>query len=230
MKWNKLYKYPKSKREILKGDRHYDVNDEKLPSVTTILQATQDAEKVESLKRWTEKVGVFEAERIKNRAAKRGTAMHSYLEAYLQGGKVLDLRDVGREASSMAETIIAKGFNDLEEIWGSEVTLFYPNLYAGATDLCGIYQGRESIIDFKSSNKPKKAEWIKDYKLQMIAYAMAHNCVYGTDIDQGVILMCTPDNFFQKFTINGREFRELKWEWLQRLDNYYVINKSQSVA
>ena len=225
MKWNKLYKYPKSKREILKGDRHYDVNDEKLPSVTTILQATQDAEKVESLKRWTEKVGVFEAERIKNRAAKRGTAMHSYLEAYLQGGKVLDLRDVGREASSMAETIIDKGFNDLEEIWGSEVTLFYPNLYAGATDLCGIYQGRESIVDFKQTNKPKKVEWIKDYKLQMIAYAMAHNQVYGTSIEQGVILMCTPDNFFQKFTINGREFRELKWEWLQRVDSYYKNNE-----
>ena len=230
MKWNKLYKYPKSKREILKGDRHYDVNDEKLPSVTTILQATQDAEKAESLKRWTQKVGQVEADRIKNTAAKRGTAMHSYLETYIQGGKVLDLRDVGREASSMAETIIAKGFNDLEEIWGSEVTLFYPDLYAGATDLCGIYQGRESIIDFKQSNKPKKAEWITDYKLQMIAYAMAHNCVYGTDIDQGVIHMCTPDNFFQKFTVNGSEFRELKWEWLKRLDNYYVINKSQSVA
>ena len=126
MKWNKLYKYPKSKREILKGDRHYDVNDEKLPSITTILQATQDAEKAESLKRWTQKVGEVEAERIKNVAAKRGTAMHSYLETYIQGGKILDLRDVGREASSMAETIIAKGFNDLEEIWGSEVTLFYP--------------------------------------------------------------------------------------------------------
>ena len=230
MKWNKLYKYPKSKREILKGSRHYDVNDEKLPSVTTVLQATQDAEKAESLKKWVQKVGETEAERVKNTAAKRGTAMHSYLEAYLQGGKVLDLRDVGREASGMAETIIAKGFNAIEEIWGAEVTLFYPILYAGATDLCGIYQGRESIIDFKSSNKPKKPEWVKDYKLQMIAYAMAHNCVYGTDIDQGVILMCTPDNFFQKFTINGREFRELKWEWLQRLDNYYVINKSQSVA
>ena len=221
LKWNKLYKYPKSKREILKGDRHYDVNDEKLPSVTTILQATQDAEKAESLKRWTQKVGEVEAERIKNVAAKRGTAMHSYLETYIQGGKVLDLRDVGREASGMAETIIAKGFNDLEEIWGSEVTLYYPNLYAGATDLCGIYQGRESIIDFKQSNKPKRVEWIKDYKLQMVAYAMAHDQVYNTQIEQGVILMCTPDNFFQKFTVNGREFRELKWEWLRRVDSYY---------
>ena len=105
------------------------------------------------------------------------------------------------------------------------MTLFYPNLYAGATDLCGIYQGRESIIDFKQSNKPKKIEWIKDYKLQMVAYAMAHNCVYGTDIDQGVILMCTPDNFFQKFTVNGSEFRELKWEWLGKVDKYYERGK-----
>ena len=182
LKWNKLYKYPKSKREVLKGDRHYDVNDEKLPSVTTILQATQDVEKAEGIKRWTQKVGEAAAKRVLEQAAKRGTAMHSYLETYLQGGKVLDLRDIGREASSMAETIIDKGFNDLEEIWGSEVTLFYPNLYAGATDLCGIYQGRESIIDFKQSNKPKKVEWIKDYKLQMVAYAMAHNVVYDTQI------------------------------------------------
>ena len=222
MKWNKLYKYPKSKRELLKGDRHYDVNDEKLPSVTTILQATQDPEKTKSLARWTSKVGEAAAKRVVEQAAKRGTAMHSYLETYLQGGKLLDLRDVGREASGMAQTIIDKGFGDLEEVWGSEVTLYYPNLYAGATDLCGIYQGRESIIDFKQSNKPKRVEWIKDYKLQMVAYAMAHNCVYDTGIEQGVILMCTPDNFFQKFTINGAEFRELKWEWLDRVDEYYT--------
>ena len=221
MKWNKLYKYPKSKREILKGDRHYDVDDKKLPSVTTILQKTQDPEKTESLARWTSKVGEAAAKRVVEQAAKRGTAMHSYLETYLQGGKLLDLRDVGREASGMAQTIIDKGFGDLEEVWGSEVTLYYPNLYAGATDLCGIYQGRESIIDFKQTNKPKRVEWIDDYKLQIIAYAMAHNCVYNTDIDQGVILMTTPDNFFQKFTINGAEFREFKWKWLQRVDQYY---------
>ena len=221
MKWNKLYKYPKSIRETLKGVRHYDVNDEKLPSVTTILQATQSLEKAESLARWASRVGQVEADRIKNSAAKRGTAMHSYLETYLQGGKVLDLRDVGREASSMAETIIAKGFNDLEEVWGVECTLHYPGLYAGQTDMCGIYQGRESIIDFKQTNKPKKAEWIDDYKLQLIAYATAHDQVYGTSIEQGVILMCTPDNFFQRFLVNGSEFREWKWKWLQKVSDYY---------
>ena len=221
LKWNKLYNYPKTVRSSIDGVRKYDVDDEKLPSVTTILQATQDAEKTESLKRWVQKVGETEAERVKNTAAKRGTAMHSYLEAYLQGGKVLDLRDVGREASSMGETIIEKGFPDLEEVWGVECTLHYPGLYAGQTDLCGIYQGRESIIDYKQSNKPKKAEWIDDYKLQLVAYAMAHDQIYGTKIEQGVILMCTPDNFFQRFIVNGSEFREWKWEWLKKIDQYY---------
>jgi genome maintenance exonuclease 1 len=121
----------------------------------------------------------------------------------------------------MGETIIEKGFPDLEEVWGVECTLHYPGLYAGQTDLCGIYQGRESIIDFKQSNKPKKAEWIDDYKLQLVAYAMAHDQIYGTSIEQGVILMCTPDNFFQRFIVNGSEFREWKWEWLKKIDQYY---------
>jgi genome maintenance exonuclease 1 len=221
MKWNKLYNYPKTVRSSIDGVRKYDVDDEKLPSVTTILQATQDAEKTESLKRWVERVGETEAERIKNVAAKRGTAMHSFLEAYIQDRNILDLRDVGLEARSMAKTIIEKGFPDLEEVWGVECTLHYPGLYAGQTDLCGIYQGRESIIDFKQSNKPKKAEWIDDYKLQLVAYAMAHDQVYGTKIEQGVILMCTPDNFFQRFLVNGSEFREWKWEWLKKIDQYY---------
>ena len=225
MKWNKLYKYPKSKRELLKGDRHYDVNDEKLPSVTTILQATQDAERTEGLARWTKKVGEAAAKRVMEQAAKRGTAMHSYLETYLQGGKVLDLRDVGREASSMAETIIEKGFPELEEIWGVECTLHYPGLYAGQTDLCGIYQGRESIVDFKQSNRAKKIEWIDDMFLQLVAYATAHDCIYGTKIEQGVILMCTPDNFFQRFIVNGSEFREWKWKWLKKIDQYYNLAK-----
>jgi len=230
MKWNKLYKYPKSRRETLKGGRHYDVNDEKLPSVTTILQATQSLEKAQSLARWASRVGQTEADRIRDQAAKRGTAMHSYLETYLQGGKILDLRDVGREASSMAETIIAKGFNDLTEIWGVECTLHYPGLYAGQTDMCGIYQGRESIIDFKSSNKPKRMEWIDDYKLQLVAYATAHDQVYGTEIEQGVILICTPDNYFQRFLVNGSEFREWKWKWLKKVSDYYATYKSHSVT
>ena len=223
MKWNKLYPYPKTVRSSVDGVRKYSINDEKLPSVTTIISKTQDASKTESLDRWKLRVGEVEAERIRNTAATRGTAMHTFLEHHIKGGNVLDLTDVGREASSMAKTIIEKGFPDLQEIWCVECTLYYPGLYAGQTDMCGIYQGRESIIDFKQSNKPKKAEWIDDYKLQLVAYATAHDQVYGTSIEQGVILMCTPDNFFQRFIVNGSEFREFKWKWLRKISDYYEL-------
>jgi len=221
MKWNKQFIYPKTVRSSVDGVRKYSIGQEKLPSVTTIISSTQDASKTESLKKWKARVGEVEAERIKNTAALRGTAMHTYLEHYVKGGSVLDLTDLGREARNMAEVIIEKGFPDLEEVWGVECTLFYPGLYAGQTDMCGIYQGRESIIDFKQSNKPKRAEWIGDYKLQLVAYATAHDCIFGTNIEQGVILMCTPDNYFQRFIVNGSEFREYKWKWLQKISDYY---------
>ena len=228
MKWNKLYKYPKSTRSLIEGNRHYDINQEMLPSVTTVLQGTQEEEKTRSLAEWRRKVGENEAERIKNEAARRGTAMHEFLEFYLQNKKVLDLSDEGQAARSMGQAIIDQGFKDLSEIWGSEATLFYPGLYAGQTDLCGIYQNRESIIDFKGSNKPKRKEWIEDYFLQLAAYAMAHDIIYHTCIDQGVILMCSKDGFFQKFTSNGKEFTNFKHKFLRRVGEFYQKRGKQS--
>jgi len=229
MKWNKLYKYPPSTRSLIEGNRHYDVSNEILPSVTTILQATQSDEKRASLAKWRQKVGENEAEKIRDEAATRGTAMHEFLEMHLRGNKLLDLSDEGLAARNMARIIIEQGLKDAEEIWGSEVTLFYPGLYAGQTDLCGIYSGRESIIDFKQTNKPKKAEWIEDYFLQLAAYAMAHDVIYGTCIDQGVILMCSKDGFFQKFTSNGADFTRFKHKFLGRIDQFYK-GKSQKPA
>ena len=147
--------------------------------------------------------------------------MHQFLEYYVQNQKLLDLTDEGREASSMGQAIIENGLKDLEEIWGSEVTLFYPGLYAGQTDLCGIYTGRESIIDFKQTNKPKRREWIEDYFIQSAAYAMAHDVIYNTCVDQGVILMCSKDGFFQKFTSTGKEFTGYKHKFLAKVDQFY---------
>jgi len=227
MKWNKLYKYPKSTRSLVEGNRHYDVSNEILPSVTTILQATQSEEKKASLARWKSKVGENEAERVKNEAAARGTAMHQFLEYYVQNQKLLDLTDEGREASSMGQAIIDNSFKEIEEVWGSEVTLFYPGLYAGQTDLCGIYTGRESIIDFKQTNKPKRREWIEDYFIQLAAYAMAHDVIYGTCVDQGVILMCSKDGFFQKFTSTGKEFTGYKHKFLSKVDQFYQKTTSK---
>jgi len=229
MKWNKQFEYPKSMRSLINDERHYEVGFEKLPSVTTILAATQSDEKRASLNKWKARVGDVEADRIKNTAATRGTAMHSFLEHHLNGQGLLDLSDEGRAARNMAETIIKQGLGDLQEIWGNEVVLYYPDLYAGQTDLCGIYQGRDSIIDFKQSNKPKRDEWIEDYYLQGAAYATAHDCIYGTNIEQTVILMCTPDNFFQRFIVNGQRFKYYKSEWLRRLDAYYNLKEKSKV-
>ena len=221
MKWNKLYNYPPCVRSTKDGDRKYEIGETRLPSVTTILKNTESLEKTESLARWRLKVGENEAERIVNEASRRGTAMHSYLETYIKGGNLVDLTDIGQDASSMGQEIIDQGFNDLEEIWGSEVTLYYPDLYAGQTDLCGIYQGRESIVDFKQTNKPKKIEWIDDYFTQLAAYAMAHDQVYGTCVEQGVILMCSKDGFFQRFIVNGKNFTRYKHKFLEKISEYY---------
>jgi len=229
MKWNKLYEYPKSIRSLVKDERHYEIGSSKLPSVTTILSATASDEKRESIAKWKAKVGEAEAERVKNSAATRGTAMHSYLEYHLNGQGLLDLSDEGGVARSMAQTIIDKGLVDLHEIWGNEVVLHYPDLYAGQTDLVGIYQGRDSIVDFKQTNKPKRDEWIEDYYLQGAAYATAHDCIYNTNIEQTVILLCTPDNFFQRFIINGQRFKHYKSEWLRRLDAYYNLKEKIKV-
>ena len=227
MKWNKLYNYPPCTRSTTDGLRTYDVGKEKLPSVTTILGKTQSIEKQESLARWKASVGEEQATRIKDQAAARGTDMHTHLEKHILGEGYLDLRPEGRVAKEMADTIIAKGFNDLQEIWGSEVTLYYPGLYAGATDLVGTYDYEDSIIDFKQSNKPKRKEWIDDYFMQLGAYAMAHNYVYRTSITQGVILMCTPDNYFQKFQIKGKEFIKYQHQFLERVNKYYEQKNNQ---
>jgi len=221
MKWNKLYHYPPSTRSTTDGIRTYDVGKEKLPSVTTILKATQSDEKRASLAKWKARVGKVEADRIRDTAASRGTNMHLHLEKFILGQGHLDLTEEGKTAKSMAQTVIDKGLCDLQEIWGSEVTLWYPGLYAGATDLVGTYDYEDSIIDFKQSTKPKQRAWIDDYMMQLAAYAMAHNQVYGTKITQGVILMCTPDNYFQKFQVKGKEFISYQHKFLEKVDLYY---------
>lgn len=229
MKWNKKFIYPTSSRSLIKDERHYDVNATKLPSVTTILQATQPEEKRLALEAWKKRIGNVEADKVKNDAATRGTAMHTHLEKFLLGEGYLDLTIEGQASRTMAQEIIEKGLkNRLSEFFGLEVTLYYPDLYAGATDVVGIYDGQEAIVDFKQSNKPKRKEWIEDYKLQLAAYALAHNEVYGTNIMKGVNLICTKDNFYQEFIFDGEEFKQAKYEFLRRVDQYYAQKSKEN--
>ena len=227
------YVYPKSSRANIAGLRHYTVSGEeqKLPSVTTVLGQTQPKEKQESLDRWRQRVGLREAQKITRDAAIRGTAMHKYLEDLIRGERSLDLTPLGVEATKMAEIIVDRGLNDCSEIYGIEATLFYPGLYAGSVDLIAKYKDKVSIIDFKQTNKPKQREWIGDYFLQMAAYGMAHDAVYGTSIEQGVIMMCSKDGFYQQFMIEGEEFRNAKHNFLRRLDEFYNLDSnSESVV
>jgi len=227
MKWNKKFTYPSCVRSLIKGSRHYDIGNNKLPSVTTILSATQSEEKRQSLAAWKSRLGGQAADRVRDIAAMRGTAMHTFLEAYIRGTGHKDLTSIGKEAEPMARKIIDQGLGMLEEVWGTEVTVYYPLLYAGATDVVGIYNSRESIIDFKQTNKPKRREWISDYFVQLGAYAMAHNYIYGTKIQQGIILMCSKDGLFQKFEVADKEFVACQHAFLRKIDQYYKehVNK-----
>ena len=225
MKWNKKFDYPKSMRSLIGGKRHYDIGEEKLPSVTTILSATQSEEKQKSLADWRARMGAQSADRVRDTAAMRGTAMHKFLECYIDGSGHKDLTSVGKEAEPMAKKIIESGLGDLGEVWGQEVTLYYPGLYAGATDIVGIYDGKPAIIDFKQTNKPKKREWIDDYFCQLGAYCMAHNYIYGTKIQSGVVRICSKDLLFQKFEVEGKEFVKYQHDFLRRVDQYYSIEE-----
>ena len=220
MKKNNKYTYVNSTRIEDHGTRLYDVNGARLPSVTTILGKTKDQQ---FIKDWKAKVGEQEAERIKNLSSKRGTSMHKFLEHYILGTGYDDLTGLGQEAKAMAEKIIDVGLTPVEEYYGSEVTLYYPGLYAGSTDLVCLHNGMETVVDFKQSNRPKKVEWIEDYFMQIAAYCMAHDYVYNSQIKQGVIMICTPDLYYQEFKVSGAELRQWKHKFLKRLDMYYDL-------
>ena len=225
MKWNNKFNYPKSSRSIEGGLRKYLFGDEKLPSVTSVLKSTMSEEDKASLENWKERVGRKEANRIKNEATSRGTSMHSYIEDFLRGRINESFFESNEQYKNMAKIIIDKGIKSkLEEIYGMETTLYYPEKYAGTADLVGVYQGQETIIDFKQANKPKKEEYIQDYFLQLGAYTLAHNVVYETNITLGVILVCTVDNLFQDFKIEGPELLMYQNLFLGRLKKFNEMN------
>jgi len=222
MKKSSKYKYIQGKQitDHESGKRIYDINNSRLPSVTTILAATKNQQ---FLKDWKAKVGEQEAERIKNLSSKRGTSMHKFLEHHILGTGYNDLTEIGQEAGPMAKKIIEIGLAPVEEYYGSEVMLHYPGLYAGSTDLVCLHNGIETIVDFKQSNRPKKKEWIEDYYLQTAAYTLAHNHVYKSEIRQAVIMICTPDLYYQEFKIQDHDLRSYQHKFLKRLDMYHEL-------
>jgi genome maintenance exonuclease 1 len=220
------YPYHELKRTKVNGRRLYATETGPLPSVTTILDKTKPQETVEALNRWRKRVGVNEAARITKEAAGVGTIMHDCLEQWLikdsfeTGGNLVHL-----VAKRMANTIIENINDDLNEAWGTEVGLYYPGLYAGTTDLVGMWKNKPAIMDFKQTNKPKKREWIEDYFMQGAAYGMAHNALFDTEINTVAIFMCSRECEYQLFEVTGDEFDHYTQKWAERVGKYYELDK-----
>ncbi len=219
------FKYEAIKRiDTPEGRRYATPDGEKLPSVTTVLSATTPIEKKQALQEWRNRVGHKKAQEITTEAAGRGTRMHKFLEDYIKTGVLSDSgsNPYSIQSHRMADSIIRQGLVNCNEYWGTEVPLYFPSVYAGTTDLCGIHSGSEAIMDHKQTNKPKKREWIEDYFIQLCAYAVAHNEVHGTKIRKGVIFMCDPNSVYQEFILEGDEFDKYENIWFQRLEQFYM--------
>jgi genome maintenance exonuclease 1 len=221
------YNYVPINRESVEGKRLYATPDgSKVPSVTTILDKTKPEESRIALANWRKAVGEAKAQQITTEAANRGTRMHKYLEDYVKGEVLREsvTNPFAQQSLDMARIVIEKGFPKINEVWGVEVPLYFPGLYAGTTDCCGVHDNHEAILDYKQTNKPKKREHIDDYFIQLAAYATAHNEVHGTSIRKGVILMCSKDYEYQEFILQPNEFDYWQNRWFDRVEQYYREN------
>lgn len=215
------YTYPLLKRVDLEIGRHYlDSNNNPVPSVTTVLSATSKSK--DGIAQWRNRVGDAEADRIVKQSTDIGSSVHDSIEKYLNG----DLWDIFENtenefiAKKIAHKFINDGLKNITEIWGLEVGLVLDNLYAGTADCIGEYNSIPTLIDFKTSKKIKKRDWIEDYFLQGCAYANAHNVMFGSDIQQIVILMVDRDLVFQEFIVRPTEFKILTNKWKRRLIDF----------
>ena len=214
------YKGCKQINDPVTRKRVYQTPDgECLPSVTTILSATKD---MTHLNEWKQRVGVENAQRITTEAAGVGTAMHANLERFCAGlQRQPGNNPVHVQANKMADVIIQNGLSKVNEIWAMEQSLYFPGLFSGTTDLVGVHENEPAVMDYKQTNKPKKAEWVEDYYLQLMAYILAHNEIYGTDIKKGVIFMCSRDFQYQQFTLEPKDFNKWQDAWLAKVEEYY---------
>lgn len=228
------YPYQQLNKVNIDGSRRYITPDGfKVPSVTTILDATKSEESKKALENWRKRVGYKKAQEITTEAAGRGTRMHKWVEDFIKEDKRGEpgSNPYSQQSHLMATQIIEQGLTKCDEFWGTEVSLYFPEVYAGTTDLCGIHEGDEAIMDHKQSNKPKKREWIDDYFVQTCAYALAHNEIYATNIRKGVIFMCVKPELvggvwskpeYLEFIIEGNEFDKYTDMWYKRLEQYYT--------
>ncbi len=221
MHLNLKFEYPALHRVTFDtGERYYVCPDsaKELPSVTTIISKTSDKDFSE----WEARVGAKKAAEERKYGTDLGTLVHDHMEKHIlnearPGGNNL----IRVEAKRMSDAMIEKGLGPIGEIWGLETPLYYPELFAGTTDIVGIYNGIESIMDFKTAKKMRKRSEIGDYAAQLGAYAICHDARYGTDIKQGVVLMVDRTLNFEAFVYDRAELAAGREDFLRRVEIYY---------
>ena len=223
------FEYPNLERVDTDIGRHYlDSDNKPVPSVTTVLSGTSKSK--DGLVQWRNRVGDEEADRIIKQSTDIGTAVHEAIEKLLNKEGWDNFENTCDQilAKNISNKFIKDALKGITEIWGLEVGLILDNLYAGTADCVGLYRDIPTLIDFKTAKKIKKRDWIEDYFLQGCAYANAHNVMFGTDIQQIVILMVDRNLIFQEYIVRPTEFSYLTRKWKNRLIEFNNKYNSQS--
>ena len=176
------------KKKEVNGSRQYLIEDNKVyPSITTVLG--KDPDKIAGLKQWRKRVGTKEANKISTQSSRRGTRVHNIVEDYLKNDLNGQYNDnpLGMGMFTMIQPVLDER---LDNIHAQEVTLWSDHLgVAGQVDCVAEFDNKISIVDFKTSSKPKKPEWIHSYYKQAAGYAVMWEERTGIPITQLVVLV-----------------------------------------
>ena len=198
-----------------------------LSSVTTILDATKRQEDKDALAAWRTWMGEEKASQIVKEAAALGTIIHNSLEKHMLGETIrFGSNGIHKMAKQMTETVIEKGLPKIQKVFGLEAALYFPGLYAGTADLIVSIDDFIMIGDFKNTIRMKKEDKLHDYKCQLVAYGMAHNEMFGTNIDRAKVMMIARPKDgvaeYKEFDMDPKMFKEYSKIWIDRVEQFYA--------
>ena len=214
-------KLPNVKGKRIDGFRFYQIDGKNYPSITTVL----GVQKKEGLEKWRKAVGEEAANWEMGRAARRGKATHTLVEQYIKG-ETPSIRDV----LPLGLFRLMKPYIDqIDNVQLSEEIMYSHKLtIAGQVDCVADYNGKLSVIDFKTANKERKEDWIENYYIQTCAYAIMYEELFGKRIEQLVILMAGEDGTMRSFIRNKKDFEPKLEESIKYFYKYYEeLNKDK---
>lgn len=209
--------------------RCYTIDGLAYPSVTTVLKVTESPADMERLARWRQRVGETEAQRLSQEARDRGTELHACCEQVLRGqGEPEAVSELTYPFWQSCRPVLAR----VSEPQLIEAFVYQRrHRYAGTLDAYAAVDGEPGyIVDFKTANRPKRAEWIRDYLLQTVAYAAAAYERYGVSVQGAAVAIAVPEQEAQLFKLSRSQMLELWREWCQRVERFWQLYTPQALA